>query len=270
METEQIASSTRRRVEYRGRLPRLNPDMDIPLLELIRDSTYITRSQIDLLSMQKEISRTRNRRLTKLVDLRQLTLHEATVPYVGRVYSIARGGLVALEALGNGLLNVTSESESLSNDLQIPHFLGLNQTRIRLQKSFNIRHWCSDRLLQSNNYSSTNPTKKDYDGIMEVAISPGRFLRIGVEYERTPKSADRYEQIGQLLESETAVAGVLYVVEGENLAVVLSARVYSTRCPVAVATNSELAAHGADAMVRTVSGAKVVRVGLNGFLSTLK
>jgi len=270
METEQIASSTRGRVEYRGRLPRLSLSMDIPLLELIRNSTYITRLQIEQLSRKKEVYRTRTRRLTRLVDLGQLSLREQSFPYDGRIYSIARGGLATLEALGNGLLNVTCESDTLSNDLQIPHFLGLNQTRIRLQRSFAIREWWTDRVLQSLNLASDAPTAKDYDGIMEIAIAQDRMLRIGVEYEKTLKATDRYTEIRKLLENETSVAGVLYVVESENLSQAISGRVFSSRCPVAVTTNSALEALGAEAIVRTVSGNRVVRAKLNGFLASLK
>jgi hypothetical protein len=270
METEQIASSTRGRVEYRGRLPRLSLEKDIPLLEVIRDATYITRSQIDHVSRPKEIANSRSRRLARLVDLQQLTLHAPSFPYPGRVYSIARAGLATLEALGNGLVNVTSESERLSNDLQIPHFLGLNQTRIRLGRSFDMRQWWNDRLFQSLNYASNTPTVKDYDAVMEVAISPERLIRVGVEYEKTLKSKERYQDISKLLANETGVAGVLYVVESEPVSVLLSPRVYSARCPVAVTTNSELEANGAEAMSRTVLGNRVVRVGLNGFLATLR
>lgn len=270
MEKEQIASVTRSVIPSRqGRLV-LSMEQDLPLLELIRDCTYITRPQIEQLGRSRESYRSRTRRLSRLVEMRQLETHEQALPYNGMVYSIGRAGLATLEVIGNGLLNVTSETESLSNDRQIPHYLGINRSRVRLQQTFKVRSWWSDRVLQSLNIMSNAPTIKDYDAIVEVDLSPERTIKIGFEYERSLKSRDRYADIRRLLEREESVAGVLYVSEGEQAAVALSGLVYSTRCPVAIATTSSLEAQGADAEIRRVSSGKVVRSKLNAFLASLK
>jgi hypothetical protein len=270
METEQIASSARRVVTLQpGRLI-ISTEKDIPLLELVRDCTYITRSQIEQLATWQESYRNRNRRLNRLVYMRQLTTHGQALPYKGMVYSVGRAGLATLEVIGNGLLNVTSESETLSNDLQIPHYLGINKSRMRMGEAFKIRSWWSDRVLQSLNIMSNSPTIKDYDAIVEIDLSPERLIKVGFEYERTLKSKDRYADIRRLLDREESVSGVLYVTEGEQIAVALSGLVYSLRCPVAITTTSQLEARGADAEVRTVSGGKVVRSKLNSFLMFLK
>jgi hypothetical protein len=276
METEQIASSTRRVIPSRRGHLAISGERDIPLLELVRDCTYITRPQIEELGIGqvgrwKETYRNRTRRLTRLVDMGQLTMHGQALPYRGMVYSIGRAGLVTLEFIGNGLLNVTSESEALSNDRQIPHFLGLNQARIQLLSSFTIRNWLSDRVLQSLNISTNTPTAKDYDAIFELALTgPDRLIKVAFEYERTLKSRERYAEIRGLLETEAGVSGVLYVVEGWQAVNALSGLVYSRRCPVAITMTSWLGARGADAEVRMVSGNTIVRSKLNSFLLSLK
>jgi Replication-relaxation len=270
METEQIAPVTRRVIPPSpGRLT-ISMERDIPLLELVRDCTYITRSQIEELGSWQESYRNRNRRLNRLVEIQHLTTHGQTLPYKGMVYSIGRAGLATLEVIGNGLLNVTSESESLSKDLQIPHYLGINKSRVRMLEAFKVRSWWSDRVLQSLNIMSNSPTIKDYDAIVEIDLSTDRPIKVGFEYERTLKSKERYADIRRLLDREESVSGVLYVAEGEQAAVALSGLVYSLRCPVATTTTSQLEAHGADAEVRRVSGSKVVRSKLNSFLFSLK
>jgi hypothetical protein len=123
MQQEQIASVTRGRVATpQGRLT-ISGERDIPLLELIRDCTFITRSQIEQLSRvpgavrgfsKTESYRSRTRRLSRLIEIQQLTTHGQMLPYKGIVYSIGRAGLATLEVLGNGLLNITSGSDVLS------------------------------------------------------------------------------------------------------------------------------------------------------------
>jgi hypothetical protein len=274
METEQIASVTRGRVATRkGRLT-ISGERDIPLLELIRDCTYITRSQIEQLSRvpgavrgfsKTESYRSRTRRLSRLVEIQQLATHGQMLPYQGVVYSIARAGLSTLEVLGNGLLSVTSGSDVLSNDRQISHYLGINRARVQLSTAFDIRKWWSDRVLQSHNISSNIPTVKDYDAIFELAQSPDRFIRVGLEYERTMKSRDRYAEIRRQLDREKSVHGVLYVVEGEQPANYLSQLVYSEHLPVATVIASQLEEHGAVAEALVVSSGRVIRSKLKIF-----
>lgn len=270
METEQVVTSAGGRLAHRsGRLV-ISMEKDIPLLELVRDCTYITRPQIEQLVRQQESYRNRSRRLSRLVEIAHLATHGQETPYSGNVYSIARRGLAVLEVIGKGLFSVTSETEVLSNDLQIAHYLGINKTRLQLLETFHIRKWWSDRVLQSLNIATNSPTVKDYDAIIDVSISQDRVIKLGFEYELTMKSRDRYAEIRRLLEREEGVSGVLYVTESEQTAVVLSGLVYSQRCPVAITTTSQIEVNRASAEVFTASGGKVVRSNLNSFLSILK
>jgi hypothetical protein len=106
---------------------------------------------------------------------------------------------------------------------------------------------------------------KDYDAVFELALSADRLIRVGFEYERTLKSRDRYAEIRKLLGRETSVAGVLYVVEGEQPANYICQLVYSENCPVAIAIASQLEEHGGSAEILIVSAGKVVRTKLKTF-----
>jgi hypothetical protein len=267
MQEEHVSSGTGI-VIHTGR-HRISLAGDVPLLEVIRDCTYITRPQIDLLCIKPEEQRNRNRRLAKLLMLRQIKDHGKVFPYPNKVFSITREGLLSLEITGGGILSVTSNSEILSDDQQMVHFIGLNQARIKLQSVFNITRWLTDRNLRSLNIATENTTSKDYDGVFELRNSLGKTLQIGIEYEKTIKSKERYAEIRKVLARENSINAVLYVAENESASVLLSQHVYSDKCPVAVITAGELYNRGNESNVKTVRDKRVVYVNIGDFLSSV-
>ena len=52
-------------------------------------------------------------------------------PFSGPAYTISRQGLACLEACGEGLISITSESKSLPNPRQATHYLELARSEAR-------------------------------------------------------------------------------------------------------------------------------------------
>ena len=57
------------------------------------------------------------------------------IPYKGAVYTISRLGLECLEACGDGLMSLSSDSRCLMNPHQMQHYLELAEIRRALRKS---------------------------------------------------------------------------------------------------------------------------------------
>jgi len=268
-----ISRPGRRPVTHKGKYL-LNPKKDLPLLQLIRDATFISRQQIELLiaGRTEEVNyRCRNRRLERLVELNQIQIYPQCFPYPGRIFAITQAGINTLQVTGMGILSVSADTETLADVGQVPHFIGLNQIEIAARKAFGVRRWIGDRQLKSLNIASNRPTQKDYDSIAEIA-SPSdsnAIIYLGIEYERTIKSKDRYAQIRKKLEAERQIQGLLYFADTETNASLLSREVYSATVPVGVVIASQFQTNGVDAMLRVVQDRSVIRVAVQDYIASI-
>jgi hypothetical protein len=268
-----ISRPGRRPVTHKGKYL-LNPKKDLPLLQLIRDATFISRQQIELLiaGRTEEVNyRCRNRRLERLVKLNQIQIYPQCFPYPGRIFAITQAGINTLQVTGMGILSVSADTETLADVGQVPHFIGLNQIEIAARKAFGVRRWIGDRQLKSLNIASNRPTQKDYDSIAEIA-SPSdsnAVIYLGIEYERTIKSKDRYAQIRKKLEAERQIQGLLYFADTETNASLLSREVYSATVPVGVVIASQFQTNGVDAMLRVVQDRSVIRVSVQDYIASI-
>jgi hypothetical protein len=137
-----------------------------------------------------------------------------------RVYTITHFGLERLELMGHRLLSVHSLMPDINHPLRIMHALDMADLRISLTTSANITKWVTDVEVCSENMRTGEKYVKDYDAVVHVSID-GVVLVCAVEYERMPKSASRYAQIGQTLRNERQVDAIIYVVgEVEHVPVV--------------------------------------------------
>ena len=268
-----ISRPGRRPVTHKGKYL-LNPKKDLPLLQLIRDATFISRQQIELLiaGRTEEVNyRCRNRRLERLVELNQIQIYPQCLPYPGRIFAITQAGINTLQVTGMGILSVSADTETLADVGQVPHFIGLNQIEIAARKAFGVRRWIGDRQLKSLNIASNRPTQKDYDSIAEIA-SPSdsnAIIYLGIEYERTIKSKDRYAQIRKKLEAERQIQGLLYFADTETNASLLSREVYSATVPVGVVIASQFQTNGVDAMLLVVQDRSVIRVSVQDYIASI-
>jgi hypothetical protein len=249
-----ISRPGRRPVTHKGKYL-LNPKKDLPLLQLIRDATFISRQQIELLiaGRTEEVNyRCRNRRLERLVELNQIQIYPQCFPYPGRIFAITQAGINTLQVTGMGILSVSADTETLADVGQVPHFIGLNQIEIAARKAFGVRRWIGDRQLKSLNIASNRPTQKDYDSIAEIA-SPSdsnAVIYLGIEYERQ-------------------IQGLLYFADTETNASLLSREVYSATVPVGVVIASQFQTNGVDAMLLVVQDRSVIRVSVQDYIASI-
>lgn len=249
----------------------LNMEKDIPLLVLIRNSTYITQRQIYALWEGDDSAKAIEHRLYKLRTVGQLQEHGLAFPYPSRVLSITRAGLSTLEAVGRGLLSVSSDSEHLADPLQVHHYLGLNRTQTLFREMFPGLKWIGDRELRSLNIIATSTTVKDYDAVVDLpgAGKDERTIKLAIEFERTPKSKERYAEIRGQIANESKVDGVLYVTEDEMLSLLVSREVYTKTCQVGSVTIGELLENRMHGRVKTARDMTIVREQLSTYLQSL-
>lgn len=231
--------------------PQINQKQDSDILEIVRDTTFITRLQLQSICAKRGLATSRenfNWRFKRLVDARLVNpLPGEVFPFKSSVYSITREGLAVLETFGKGLASVGSDSEHLASSKQAHHFLTLNEIMFQFDRSFKIQTYMCDRVLRSYNLCLANPTAKDYDAFVTVDRSSSNKapLHIGLEYEATLKSIERYQEIGAALNRERQVRLVVYFCGSMGMATSLIEKITSRSCLVCFGAQGEFLREGA-------------------------
>jgi hypothetical protein len=73
-----------------------------------------------------------------------------------------------------------------------------------------LTSWQSDLEIRSVNEFTDFGLAKDYDAVVKIERG-GRSHQIAIEYERTPKTRERYPDLRRLVERERRVNCVLYL-----------------------------------------------------------
>jgi hypothetical protein len=208
-----------------GKPFKFNYERDLPLLLHVRNATFVSNEQMYCFFMESKLERNRrcfSWRLQRLIAGDLIRVMPEVRPYKGPVYAITRLGLATLESYGQGLISINSDSRTLPNSLQAPHFLELNDIRRTFEQTKCLQRWRSERELTSLNYVIGTPLAKDYDAVAEVVLE-GEPFRIAIEYERSLKSAARYQEIQKSIQDEGQVDLVLYLTSTMDLVFSLSA-----------------------------------------------
>lgn len=203
---------------------------DIPLLVEIRNAKFISKNQLFELMKLRSLEYCRaafDWRVRRLVAHGYISRMEGKFGRGVTVYQIGRPGLIQLESFCQFEMALNSETRHLPHPLLIPHSLELIEIRLALARNNLLLAWKSDIEIASENILSRSPLAKDYDAIVDV-WDQDRAARFGLEYERSMKSAQRYERIRKKLESEDVLNPILYLTSDDSLALHLADHLSST------------------------------------------
>ncbi len=232
--------------------PQINQNQDSDILEIVRDTTFITRAQLQTLCARRGLAMKRQSfdwRFNRFVKAGLVSALPVEVfPFKGAVYSITRDGLAVLETFGKGLASIGSDSEHLASSKQAHHFLTLNEIMFQFDRSFKVKTYMCDRVLRSYNLCLANPAAKDYDAFVTLDRSSCNKppLNIGVEYEATLKSIDRYQEISAALDRERQVRLVVYFCGSMGMAASLVETINSRACLICFGAQGEFLRDGAE------------------------
>ena len=191
----------------------ISETFDLPLLLHVRNARYIGQEQLRVL-LNYECTSLARRRLAWRVDrLAQAQYLEALEQRVSgdKVYTIARKGLQYLEMLGYGLISITSSMERFVDPFTVRHWMDLMDIRLVFAHSGVLEGWKSEVEVSSENMETGDEYAKDYDAIATLRAG-AKFLRQGIEYERTTKGRERYRDLRTQLAGERRLDSVLYFV----------------------------------------------------------
>jgi hypothetical protein len=214
-----------------------NEKRDLPMILAVRNATFISHGQLysQLLAQGTESNRQGFCwRLKRLVGVKVIHKMPQIFPFSGPTYTITRQGLACLESCGEGLISITSESKSLPNPRQAPHYLELVAIRAALRKAGVLKTWIGDLELRSMNLSIDMPLAKDYDAVADLTID-GKSICVAVEYERSAKASARYREIVAAIQEEEQIELLMYLTASMDLVYQLKAEFEELQFPIAIA-----------------------------------
>jgi hypothetical protein len=115
------------------------------------------------------------------------------------------------------------------------HWLDLNHVHLALLKTGALTRWIPASEICSQNDLTQFTYAKDYDAVVVVECQ-GMDVRFAIEYERMPKTHNRYDRIVEALEREQLLDMVLYLVSNYHLLCVIRDRIVPRGVQICVAT----------------------------------
>jgi hypothetical protein len=178
----------------------LSESLDIAALRKIYQGGHVTAWQIyRALNSVYDQSKWKNllRRLAVLSD-RNFLIRLVVGGMNDSIFALGQEGARALQGQLPTVIEAVAEDAQRVNLDQVWHDVELFELHLKLRQTDAVISWTFGYV-------------KDYDAIVTFKCG-GRSGRIAIEYERSPKSTKQYQRIAELLDRESRIGSVLYLV----------------------------------------------------------
>ena len=209
----------------------ISDDRDVPMLLHIRNARAISFRLLRQLLLFEGPEKSRRSIDWRVTRLQQQGLVERVEQdrFLGEpFFVISPMGLRLLESRGHSLVSLPSTTEEVIPHSQVPHAIELVRVRLALSQHGILRSWLSELEVSSRNAVLPAGQSKDYDAIAEVMVDD-QLCTIGIEYERTPKGANRYREIRQMIDQDRTADVVLYLASDRNVLYLLADEMRTSR-----------------------------------------
>lgn len=197
----------------------VSPERDVPLLCQVRNSKFVAHQQLfDFLKLRgsENSHPSFDWRVRRLIKFGRIARCPEVQDSGSAVYRITKLGLGLLEHYGQVSIVLNSETIHLPHTSHAFHSLAMNAIQLAFMQTRLIANWQSEIEVAAFNMTSSCPFQKDYDAVVEVHLGSG-IKRFALEYERTLKSAKRYEQVRAALQGERELDCIVYLTSGMEL-----------------------------------------------------
>ena len=189
----------------------LKSSQDTLLLQQVLRSRHVSHEQ--LWEFMQHKAREHRRRIFNW-RLKRLVEHELVVrrsePNRSWVYSVSREGAEHLVGLGEAAALLVTGGFVGLDDGAVQHSLELNELHLALLRAGVLTAWQSELEIRSLNEFTGYGFSKDYDAVVK-AEREGRSYQFALEYERSPKTPDKYARLRLVLEKEKRVDCIVYL-----------------------------------------------------------
>ena len=156
------------------------------------------------------------------------------------VFALGDEGARALQGRLSTIIESSSRNGRQQNRDHVWHDVELFEMHLKLRQAGVVSSWIYEPEIRADNELTSFGFAKDYDAIVTFKCG-NKTGKVALEYERSPKSTKQYQRIAALLNAETKVSSVLYLVCNVQMESFLLNGLRGARCPVYVCQAREFA-----------------------------
>ena len=225
-------------------------ERDRKVLEIVATAKWITHRQLAEIAKITGLEKNDNRkvfewRVRRLSDLGLLKKQRPALLDREILYSITKNGILRLETMGVHPLSLAFDRDEPETTHHIPHSLEMNRIRIALLRACTVARWLPDSAIRVLRKAGDQDYAKVYDAVATLVIS-SEVYRIGIEYERSLKAIERYQEIASKLADERGVQAVLYLCPNHETLTTISHVFFRATKTVIVAMMEDFVANPLD------------------------
>ena len=228
----------------------LSDSLDIPALRKVYQGGHVTAWQIyRALNSVFDQSKWKNllRRLAVLSD-RNFLVRLVVGGMADPIFALGEEGARALQGQLPTVIEAVAQGAQRVNLDQVWHDIELFELHLKLRQTDVVISWMFEPEIRADNDFTTFGYVKDYDAIVTFKCG-GKTGQIAIEYERSPKSTKQYQRIAELLDRESRVGSVLYLVCNVQMESFLLSGFRNARRPVYVCQAQRFANAPAEAVL---------------------
>lgn len=217
----------------------INPARDVPLLQQVLRSSFVTGTQLFEFLRLESIERSErafHHRLQRLITHGLIKRQKMSIHKRGPIYTVTNAGVSLLTDFGEPYAGRNGVEYAKDGFL---HWLDMNDLQLALLRAGLLGQWISSSEICSQNDLTAFRYAKDYDAVVSVRWK-GSEYRFALEYERTAKTPSRYRTICDALESDMHVNVILYAAPNYHLMCYLRDNLQPRNKTVCVALMTEL------------------------------
>lgn len=196
----------------------ISDELDRPLLRTVHRAVHLRFEQLYTSfygAKEKKLWDTLTWRVRRLVE-HSLLEHTELIGMKGGVLSLGENGELYLQSHESSLVERGPRKRRTAMRNQIWHDVELFDLQLAMRRAGLVAQWESEVEVKAANDFTTYRYAKDYDAVVTLQMGNKRG-KLALEYERTPKTSKRYEDILQELNLEKRVGSFLYLVPNRQL-----------------------------------------------------
>ena len=226
----------------------LSDTADVPALRKVYQAGHVTAWQL-YRALNPVFDRSKWKSfLRRLAELSERNfLIRLVVPGMDRpVFALGEEGARALQGRLPTVIEATAHSSRQANRDHAWHDVELFELHLKLRQAGVVISWMFEPEIRADNELTSFGYAKDYDAIVTFKCG-SRTGQVALEYERSPKSTKQYGRIAALLDRESKINSVLYLVCNVQMESFLLNGLRGARRPVYICQAHKFASSPAEA-----------------------
>ena len=164
------------------------------------------------------------------------------------VFALGEEGTRSLQGRLPTVIEAGSRTSRQGNRDHVWHDVELFEMHLKLRQAGVVSSWLYEPEIRADNELTNFGYAKDYDAIVTFKCGQ-KSGKVALEYERSPKSTKEYNRIAAILNRETKVPAVLYLVCNVQMESFLLNGLRATRHQVFVGQAQQFASSPTDAVL---------------------